>query len=273
MSTMKHSSIQSLLEIMARLRDPQSGCPWDIEQDFNSIAPYTIEEAYEVADAIEQKDYQELRLELGDLLLQVVFHAQMAKEQALFDFSDVVAGINEKLIRRHPHVFSDQSFDDAEAVLVNWEAEKQKERHAKGLHQEGLLDSVTLGLPALARACKLQKKASKVGFDWPNPEPVLDKIKEEVEEVEHELQQQPIQQGRLEAEIGDLLFAVVNLARHHKIDPEQALRRSNQSFKDRFGYIESELKRQSLDWSECSLHQLDILWDQAKQVLKGSSPS
>ncbi|MBW8189586.1 nucleoside triphosphate pyrophosphohydrolase [Neiella marina] len=264
------SSIQQLLDIMAKLRDPNGGCPWDIKQDFDSIVPYTIEEAYEVADAIEQRDFDELRLELGDLLLQVVFHAQMAKEQQLFDFNDVVAGINEKLIRRHPHVFGAKEFADEAAVHANWEAEKQKERAAKGGNdqQEKLLDSVTLGLPALSRAHKLQKKASKVGFDWPTPEPVFEKIKEEVDEVADELAATPIDQSKLEAEIGDLLFAVVNLARHHQIDPEHALRVSNRSFEQRFGFIEQTLTAEGRSFEDSSLAEMDALWREAKRHFK-----
>ncbi|MBD1390009.1 nucleoside triphosphate pyrophosphohydrolase [Neiella sp. HB171785] len=250
---------------MAKLRDPNGGCPWDIKQDFDSIVPYTIEEAYEVADAIEQRDFDELRLELGDLLLQVVFHAQMAKEQSLFDFDDVVAGINEKLIRRHPHVFANQAFADEAAVTANWEAEKQKERAQKGSADSGLLDSVTLGLPALSRANKLQKKASKVGFDWPSPEPVFAKIKEELDEVAEELAASDINKTRLEAEIGDLLFAVVNLARHHHIDPEHALRVSNGSFQRRFGFIEQTLAAEGRSFADSNLAEMDALWREAKK--------
>ncbi|GGA74822.1 nucleoside triphosphate pyrophosphohydrolase [Neiella marina] len=261
------SSIQQLLDIMAKLRDPNGGCPWDIKQDFDSIVPYTIEEAYEVADAIEHRDFEELRLELGDLLLQVVFHAQMAKEQSLFDFDDVVAGINDKLIRRHPHVFANKEFVDEAAVSANWEAEKQKERAQKGAVKTGLLDAVTVGLPALMRANKLQKKASKVGFDWPTPEPVFDKIKEELDEVADELAADKVDHSRLEAEIGDLLFAVVNLARHHNIDPEHALRISNGSFQRRFGFIEQTLAEQGRSFEDSNLAEMDALWRDAKKHL------
>lgn len=266
----QQDAMQQLLQIMAKLRDPNGGCPWDIKQDFDSIVPYTLEEAYEVADAIERRDFDELRLELGDLLLQVVFHAQMAKEQQLFDFSDVVAGLNEKLIRRHPHVFASKDFADEAAVHANWEAEKQKERAAKSNaeQQEKLLDSVTLGLPALSRANKLQKKASKVGFDWPTPEPVFDKIKEELDEVAEELTAPELDKTRLEAEIGDLLFAVVNLARHHKIDPEHALRVSNRSFEQRFGYVEEQLTADGRSFEQSNLAEMDALWREAKKVLK-----
>lgn len=257
--------MEKLLDIMARLRDPQSGCPWDIEQDFRSIAPYTIEEAYEVADAIERNDMAELPGELGDLLLQVVFHSQMAKEQGLFDFETVAASINEKMIRRHPHVFSEQEFESVEAIHANWEAEKLKERQAKGAQDESILDSVTVGLPALKRAAKLQKKAAKVGFDWPEPEPILDKIREELEEVEEELAQPQRDHKALEGEIGDLLFAVVNLARHYKVDPEQALRTSNQKFCTRFAYIEQQLAKQGLSAEQASLERMDELWEEAKR--------
>lgn len=258
-------SMEELLHIMARLRDPENGCPWDIQQDFRSIAPYTIEEAYEVADAIERNDMAELPGELGDLLLQVVFHSQMAKEQNLFAFEDVVAAINEKMIRRHPHVFAAQEFATEDEVHANWEAEKQKERKAKGAQDGSILDAVTVGLPALKRAAKLQKKAAKVGFDWPSPEPIFDKIQEELEEVQQELAVPAHNQQALEAEVGDLLFAVVNLARHYKIDPEQALRGSNQKFCQRFGYIEQQLAQQELSPEKASLEQMDALWDEAKR--------
>lgn len=263
-----NNKIEQLLEIMARLRDPKSGCPWDIEQNFHSIAPYTIEEAYEVADAIERNDMQELPLELGDLLLQVVFHAQMGKEKQHFDFNDVVAGINEKMIRRHPHVFGEQEFATEAEVHANWEAEKQKERAAKGEADHSILDAVTLGLPALKRAAKLQKKAAKVGFDWPESEPVLDKIAEELDEVKEELAVPELNKTALEGEIGDLLFAVVNLARHHQIDPEQALRSSNQKFCQRFAYIEQQLKAAGSSPEQVSLALMDQLWNEAKSKLK-----
>lgn len=256
--------IEQLLSIMARLRDPNNGCPWDIQQNFHSIAPYTIEEAYEVADAIERNELGELPGELGDLLLQVVFHSQMAKEQGLFEFNDVVASINEKMIRRHPHVFAEKAFSSEAEVHANWESEKLKERQRKGVEESSILDSVTLGLPALQRAAKLQKKAAKVGFDWPEPEPIFHKIQEEIDEVKEELAAPQINQPALEAEVGDLLFAVVNLARHHKIDPEQALRGANQKFCRRFAYIEKVLAEQGVELDQATLEQMDALWEQAK---------
>ncbi|MCM2678830.1 nucleoside triphosphate pyrophosphohydrolase [Echinimonas agarilytica] len=262
------NKLNELLDIMARLRDPNTGCPWDIKQNFATIAPYTIEEAYEVADAIERNDLDELKLELGDLLLQVVFHAQMAQEQGLFNFDDVVEGINQKMVRRHPHVFGEKSFDNEAQVNANWEAQKQQEREAKGDPQNSILDAVTVGLPALTRALKLQKKAAKTGFDWPSVEPILDKIREELAEVEDELVQATIDPNRVEAEIGDLLFSVVNLARHQKVDPEQALRTSNQSFYKRFSYIEQQLKRKGMTLNNASLEQMDALWDEAKIALR-----
>ncbi len=260
-------TIETLLNIMAQLRNPADGCPWDLDQDFRSVAPFTVEEAYEVADAIEQQQWQELPQELGDLLFQVVFHAQMGKEAGLFDFQQVLESICNKMIRRHPHVFGEQQFADAEEVLVNWEAEKNKERAEKGEQNPSILDSVTLGLPALKRAAKLQKKAARVGFDWPQPEPIFDKIAEELDEVQQELQAEPRNQLALESEIGDLLFAVVNLARHYQVDPEQALRTSNQKFCDRFAFIEQQLAKQGITPEQASLEQMDELWELAKQAL------
>ena len=222
--------IHKLLAVMAALRNPQGGCPWDIEQDFASIAPYTIEEAYEVADAIERGELGELRDELGDLLFQVVFHARMAEEQGAFNFDDVVATIVEKMIRRHPHVFADEEVADAEAQTRAWEALKAKERKAKG-HPQSLLDGVTLGLPALKRAEKLQKRAARAGFDLPEIAPVFDKVCVELEGKDVQT---------LEGEIGELLFACVNLARHAGVDPEQALRSTNAQFVRRFQQMEDE---------------------------------
>ena len=261
-------TMEELLHIMSRLRDPENGCPWDVQQNFRSIAPYTIEEAYEVADAIERNDMADLPGELGDLLLQVVFHSQMAKEQGLFSFDDVVAAINEKMIRRHPHVFAAVEFANEADLHTNWEVEKQKERQAKGTQDRSILDAVTVGLPALKRAAKLQKKAAKVGFDWPGPEPIFDKIQEELEEVQQELAASELNPKALEGEVGDLLFAVVNLARHYKIDPEQALRGSNQKFCNRFGFIEQQLAQQGINPEQASLEQMDALWDKAKSIGK-----
>lgn len=258
---MTSEKVDKLIEIMAALRDPKGGCPWDLEQTFATIAPYTIEEAYEVADTIERGALHELRDELGDLLFQVAFHARMAEEQGLFNFDDVVTAIVEKMIRRHPHVFGDEVVEDAEAQTLAWEAQKVEERKAKGQHKS-LLDGVTLGLPALSRAEKLQRRAARAGFDWPEITPVFDKIHEEIEEVRAELAGED--RSRLEDEIGDLLFACVNLSRHAGIDPEQALRAANGKFTRRFGYVEQRLAEEGISLEEADLARMDALWDEAK---------
>ena len=263
------SAMQQLLQIMARLRDPQTGCPWDLEQDFTTIAPYTLEEAHEVADAIARGDMDNLREELGDLLLQVVFHAQMANEQHRFDFEQVAAGIVDKMIRRHPHVFPDGRLDgetvaiESREVVANWEAIKQAEKAARGEQHTRLLDGITAGLPALTRAEKLQRKAGKVGFDWNDPRAVIAKLREEIDEIEAELDT-----GSREAqeeELGDLLFCVVNLARHLDLDSEMALKRANAKFQQRFAHIEDCLAEQGIPFAEASLEQMEALWDEAKQ--------
>ncbi|SET09141.1 nucleoside triphosphate pyrophosphohydrolase [Paracoccus homiensis] len=257
--------IQRLIRIMAQLRDPRSGCPWDIEQDFASIAPYTIEEAHEVADAIDRKAWDELPGELGDLLLQVVFHAQMAAEDGMFDFADCAAAISDKLIFRHPHVFGDESRDkSAEQQVKDWEAIKAVERAGKA--ERGTLDGVALGLPALTRAVKLQNRAARVGFDWPNATEVLDKITEETAELVEA--RDSLGADALEEEFGDLMFVMANLARHLKIDPEQALRRANTKFTRRFGAIESALAAQGRRPEDSDLAEMDRLWDQAKLAEK-----
>ena len=254
------ATIDSLLEIMTRLRDPQSGCPWDLEQDFKSIAPYTIEEAYEVADAIEQDDRVALQDELGDLLFQVVFHAQMASEAGWFDFQDVVAGICRKMIRRHPHVFEDEVIEDAEAQTQAWEAHKEKERGADA----SALDGVPLALPALTRACKLQKRASRVGFDWPSIHGVAEKVEEELEELREEINNKSAV-GKLSDESGDLLFAAVNLVRHAGIDPESALHQANRKFTRRFHQVEASCQDAGQSITETGLDTLDLYWELAKQ--------
>jgi len=259
---MANTDIRELLSIMASLRDPEGGCPWDLEQDFSTIVPYTIEEAYEVADAISRGDMADLRDELGDLLFQVVFHARMAEETGEFTFDDVVEGIVEKMIRRHPHVFADEDVADAEAQTRAWEEHKAKERHAKGQHHS-LLDGVTLGLPALSRAQKLQKRAARAGFDWPEVGGVLDKIAEELDEVRVEIDNGD--QAALQGEIGDLLFACVNLARYAGVEPETALRTTNEKFERRFRYIEQALCAQGKELEQCSLEEMDGLWNEAKQ--------
>lgn len=250
-----------LLEIMRALRDPKTGCPWDIEQDFASIAPYTIEEAYEVADAIDRQAWGELRGELGDLLLQSVYHTQMAQEAGLFDFDDVVNDISDKMVHRHPHVFGDESRDkSAEQQTLDWEKIKASERAAKA--SSGVLDDVAIGLPALMRAVKLQKRAARVGFDWPVIDDVMDKIQEEIAELveaRDELTQEDIAE-----EYGDLLFVMANLGRHLNVDPEEALRAANSKFTRRFRYIEAELNQKGKRPEQSNLEEMDALWDQAK---------
>ncbi|MCE9649266.1 MAG: nucleoside triphosphate pyrophosphohydrolase [Parvibaculum sp.] len=256
--------IEALLRIMAKLRSPDGGCPWDLEQNFASIAPYTIEEAYEVADAIESGDMDELRDELGDLLLQVVFHAQMAEEAGAFGFGDVVRAICEKMIRRHPHVFGDEEARSAGAVSGRWDEIKAEEKAAKGKPAKAsLLDDVPLALPALARAVKLQTRAARVGFDWPSTAEVLDKLNEEMLELSHEVAKGG-DHDRLEDELGDMLFVYANLARHLKVDPEAALRRANAKFRRRFGRIEEMLAAQGREPSQSSLEEMDAMWNAAK---------
>jgi len=256
-----NGGLPRLLEIMARLRDPETGCPWDIEQDFATIAPYTIEEAYEVADAIEREAWGELKGELGDLLFQAVFHAQMASERGLFDFHDVANVMSDKMVARHPHVFGGESRDKSAAQqTVDWEAIKAAERAAKA--QQGVLDGVALGLPALMRAVKLQNRAARVGFDWPGAGEVLDKLREEAEELVEA--RDTLGPDEIEEEFGDLLFVVANLARHLKVDPEVALRRANAKFTRRFKRIEEKLHEMGKRPEESDLAEMDGLWDEAK---------
>lgn len=265
--------IRELLDIMARLRNPDGGCPWDLEQDFATIAPYTIEEAYEVADAIDRGDLDDLKDELGDLLLQVVFHAQMAKEQGAFAFPDVVAAICDKMIRRHPHVFGDDSFEDAEAQTRNWEAIKQAERAAAGNADASALAGISRGLPEWQRAVKLQSRAARVGFDWPGPAPVIDKLHEEIGEVQAELAHGDVvaNHDRLEDEIGDLLFVAANLARHAKVDPGAALRRANLKFERRFRTMETLAGERREALKDLSLEQQEALWQRAKRQERGAA--
>ncbi len=259
--------IEELLTIMARLRDPQGGCPWDVEQTFATIAPYTIEEAYEVADAIARKDMAALKDELGDLLLQVVFHARMAEEAGLFAFGDVVKGISEKMVRRHPHVFADAVVKDAAAQTVSWENIKAAERREKGALEgapPSALDNIPSGLPAMKQAEKLQKRAARVGFDWTEAKDVLGKIREELDEVATEFEAPVTETPRLTDELGDLLFACVNLARKANIDPGMALRGTNLKFDRRFRRVEALLAAQGRGPAEASLEDMEKLWVQAK---------
>lgn len=259
-------TIDDLLYLMARLRDPQSGCPWDITQDYASIAPSTLEEAYEVVDAIEKQDFVHLKEELGDLLFQVIFYSQIGKEEDRFEFTDVVSGLVAKLIRRHPHVFPDGTLHSRVEnrhtlpgdVKARWEVIKQQERAEKGA--QGILADVPLNLPALSRAAKLQKRAASVGFDWDDVYGPIAKVREELMEVEAELDSGD--ESALEEELGDLLFAVVNIARYQKIDPEQALRRANQKFEQRFHFIETNSQTAL---AETSIHEMNRLWDEAKK--------
>jgi MazG family protein len=256
--------IKQLLDIMASLRDPQTGCPWDIKQTFASIVPHTLEEAYEVADSIERGQMDELKDELGDLMFQVVFYAQMAKEQNLFAFDDVVKAINDKLIRRHPHVFADAEYTDEATLNEAWEKSKAVERdHRANTRQVSILDGVATALPALKRSQKLQQRAARAGFDWPDVAPVWDKIQEEMEEVKQAMQDKD--QQHIKEEVGDLLFACVNLARHLDVDAEEALRQGNKKFCGRFNYIEAELAQQGKQMQQCELEELEEIWQRAKR--------
>lgn len=261
MSNDTEAAVSRLLEIMRRLRDPATGCPWDVEQTFATIAPYTIEEAYEAVGAIEEKDWQALKDELGDLLLQVVFHAQMAREQNLFEFTDVVFAITDKMLRRHPHVFGAmKGIDTAAAQTAAWEEHKSRERAGR---KAGLLDDVPVALPALLRALKLQQRASTVGFDWDSAPKVVEKIAEEAAEIA-DAQKSGASTDRLQDEIGDLLFAVANLARHVGVDPEAALRSTNAKFIRRFGEIEKALRERNRTLADASLDEMEALWQAAK---------
>ena len=252
--------IDRLLEVMRRLRDRESGCPWDVEQTWPTIAPYTIEEAYEVADAIERGDPNEVKVELGDLLFQVVFHARMAEENGLFAFDDVAAAMAEKLVRRHPHVFAVRDGRSAEEQTAAWEVMKAEERKAKA--QTGVLDDVPVGLPALTRAAKLTKRAARVGFDWPSAKEVFDKLREEAAELEAEIDAGDLDKAR--DEIGDLLFVMANLSRKLGVEPEDALRGANAKFVRRFRYIEEALAAKGSSPEASTLEEMDALWNEAK---------
>ena len=267
------AALLNLLTLMAQLRDPDTGCPWDVQQDFASIAPYTIEEAYEVADAIARGDIADLRDELGDLLLQVVFHARIAEEAGHFDFTAVAAAISDKLVRRHPHVFGDQGKISADTQSASWENLKAAERAANAAAKgrpESVLDGVPLPFPALLRAYKLQRRAARVGFDWPELAPVAAKVEEEWGELTAEIDNAS-DQARLTEEVGDLLFAVVNLARHLEIDPEGALRAGNAKFERRFRAVEDGFREKGRQMAAASIEDMEVLWNAAKASEKGDS--
>jgi len=270
LATADPRDIATLLAIMARLRDPDGGCPWDVQQSFATIAPYTIEEAYEVADAIDRNDLGDLRDELGDLLLQVVFHAQMADEQGAFAFADVVAAISDKMLRRHPHVFAGASVEDAEQQTREWEAHKRRERDAAGHADTSALAGIARGLPEWQRAIKLQQRAARIGFDWPGPEPVIAKLHEEIEEVRVEFAAVAADgndadaHARLQDEIGDLMFVCANLARHAKVDPGTALRHANAKFERRFRAMEALAAAEGVALATLPLDAQDRYWVRAK---------
>lgn len=264
---MSHTySMQDLLALMQQLRDPENGCPWDKKQTLQSLTAYTIEEAYEVVDSIEQNDLTGLKSELGDLLFQVVFYAQLAQEQGLFNFQDVVSTISEKLVRRHPHVFAGKEFTDSAAVSVNWEAEKAKERQEKDAQATSVLDDIPHNLPALMRANKIQKRCATVGFDWHELPPVIEKIHEELDEVMAEINRADYDKAALGEELGDLLFANVNLVRHLGFEPEKILRAGNHKFERRFRAVEHIIQSQGRSVKECSLDELEAVWQQVKQL-------
>jgi MazG family protein len=256
--------MQRLIDLMARLRDPDKGCPWDKQQTFATIAPFTLEEAYEVTDAIERSDTPALKEELGDLLFQVVFHSRMAEEQGSFAFTDVVQGICDKMESRHPHVFGTATIDTAEQQNIAWEQHKKRERAAKPGSTSSVLDNVPVSLPALTRAAKLGKRAATVGFEWPDVQGALDKTEEELLEV-----RAAIAAGNtadIEAELGDLMFCLVNICRHLQVDPETALRRTNQKFERRFNHVETRLQQQGREFTDATLVEMDRYWDEAKRL-------
>lgn len=261
----RNGNIAALVEIMRALRDRDKGCPWDIEQTFESISQYTIEEAYEVVDAIDRKDWDNLKTELGDLLLQSIYHSQIASEKEYFNFNDVVREVSDKMVSRHPHVFGEDKVNKtSQQQIEDWETIKAAERESK--HQVKVLDGVAVNLPALVRAIKLQKRASRVGFDWPSYENVLDKIIEEARELTDAAAD--ANSANTEEEFGDLLFTFVNLGRHLNIDAEIALKKTNDKFKKRFDFIETELEKKGKKIQDTSLSEMDVLWEKAKKILK-----
>ena len=268
----QQTPIDRLKSVMAALRHPETGCPWDKKQDFASIAPYSLEEAYDVVDAIERNDMDDLRLELGDLLLNVVFHAQMADEQGFFSFDDVANGISDKMERRHPHVFGDVQVDGAHAVKDNWEdikaAERAEKRHKTNQDvPDSIMDDVPLPLPGMTRAVKLQKRAARVGFDWQEAAPILAKLDEEVSEFKQELEADPQDLSRLQDEFGDMLFVMANIARHLKLDPETAIRSTNAKFERRFRYIEQKALENGQKLDDLPLDEMEAYWVASKTIV------
>lgn len=260
----KRPSIDQFLDVVTQLRDPQSGCPWDLAQNFDTMLPHLLEETYEVAEAIHKQDRTSLREELGDLLLQVVFLSQLAKEEGSFDFYDVLTDIHDKLIYRHPHVFGDKKAKDSEEALKTWE--EQKANDEKHQQQTSILDDLPFALPALTRAHKMQKRCAKVGFDWDNPQDVLAKVEEELQEVKDEIAHYPNRTEQLSEELGDLLFATVNLCRHYQVEAEGCLRQANVKFENRFRKVEQAVKVQGKIMKDCTLHELDEIWKQIKTL-------
>lgn len=265
---MNLAKTQALLDLMASLRHPETGCAWDLKQDFKSLIPYLLEEAYEVVDAIERNDIVDLREELGDLLLQVVFHARLAQEQGLFSFEDVAAAIAEKLVNRHPHVFGSVKFENDEQRKLAWEQAKEQERQQKNPQQNSasVLSGIANNLPALMQCEKIQNRAAHHGFDWKEIEPVFEKVKEELAEIQEAWENED--QAHIQEEVGDLLFVAVNLARHLKVNPEIALRQANQKFTRRFNYIEQQVEKSGRELKQCELDELDNYWNEAKQLEK-----
>ncbi len=260
------TKLEKFAEIIAKLRDPNGGCPWDLEQTYQTMPPHILEEAYEVVEAINQDDRKELKEELGDLLMQVVFLSQLAQEEGAFTLDDVIDGITDKIIRRHPHVFGEIKAENSDEVLKNWENIKQQERYLK--EQFSILDNVPIALPSLLRAAKLQKRCAKVGFDWSELEPTIQKVEEELQEVRDEVSKQPQNPQAIEEEIGDLLFASVNVARHLKLNPEEALRKANLKFERRFRQVEQSILSSGRQLEQVSLAEMDLIWDQVKQQEK-----